>query len=48
MRDGIVVYAYVPLKRAVVFVAVTDFTSSRLDKTLPEILEYVKFAATEW
>lgn len=48
MRDGIVVYAYVPLKRAVALVEVTDFTSSRLDKTLPEILEYVKFTATEW
>jgi len=48
MRDGIVGYAYKPIKRAIAFICVNDYTSSRLDKTLPEMLEYVKFTTIEW
>lgn len=48
VHDGIVAYAYKPIKRALAYVCVNDYTSSRLDKTLPEVLEMVKFKESEW
>lgn len=48
VREGIVAYAYKPIKRSLAYICVNDYTSSRLDKTLPEILEMVEFKETEW